>query len=219
MLFESHCDVYLCLSLSRCNATAHKVCCDELLLKGGAVIALPLLSLFQVFVIHLLCSMAFQNSNHVDASRSTFNDVRDQINIGRDHIIFNFSDLSSESISSSSGVRSAPATTFSSRRRRRRPDGYSSDDSERYYAPFETNPVGGREDTRRKRIDEEQKKRDELKDNYQKLKDELPPSDHFKSNKVTLLLRGKFHLIIPRDQLRADLNPQPLPTSASSRLH
>jgi hypothetical protein len=136
--------------------------------------------------------MAFQNSNRVDASGSTFNDVRDQINIGRDHIVFNFSDLSSESISSSSGVHSAPAATLFSRRRKRRPDDYSSDDGERYCAPFEANPVGRREDTRRKRIEEEQRKRDELRDSYQKLKDELPPSDHFKSNKVTLLLRGEF---------------------------
>ena len=163
--------------------------------------------------------MAFQNSNHVDASRSTFNDVRDQINIGRDHIVFNFSDLSSESISSSSGVRSAPAATLSSRRRRHHPDGYSSADDDRDFSLFEANPVGHRENTRRKRVDEERRKRDELRDNYQNLMDELPPSDHFKSNKITLLLRGKFCLLTYRDRFRPDLHPQPLPTFVSSRLH
>jgi len=143
--------------------------------------------------------MAFRYSNGVDASGSTFNDVRDQINIGRDHIIFNFSDMSSESITScmsgySSSAHSAPvhnnSATFSSTRRRRHHHlDYSSDEG-----VFEAHTSASREETRRKRIADEKKRRDELKDGYKTLMDELPVSKHVKSSKVSLLSRATTYI-------------------------
>ncbi len=47
-----------------------------------------------------------------------------------------------------------------------------------------------KEATRRQRIEAEQRRRDELRDGYAKLKDVLPVSNQ-KSSKVSLLDRGK----------------------------
>jgi hypothetical protein len=59
-----------------------------------------------------------------------------------------------------------------------------------------------------------------LKDGYQKLKDELPPSDHFKSSKVTLLHRGEpFFTWLSKDRVRSKWYPQPPPIFASSSWH
>jgi hypothetical protein len=142
--------------------------------------------------------MAFPYSNAVNASGSTFNDVRDQINIGRDHIIFNFSDMSSTSIASSmsgysSGPHSAPNSATASARRRRHNLDYSSDESEQHSVAFEARTSASRE-ARRKRIADEQKRRDELKDGYKTLEDELPVSKHLKSSKASLLSRGMHTL-------------------------
>lgn len=47
-----------------------------------------------------------------------------------------------------------------------------------------------REEIRRQRIESEQRRRDELRDGYRKLKEVLPASNQ-KSSKVSLLDRGK----------------------------
>jgi hypothetical protein len=143
--------------------------------------------------------MAFHHANGVDASGSTFNDVRDQINIGRDQIIFNFSDMSSDSVVSSTSGRSnnyysAPADaksasfSFTRRRRHHHPDDYYSSDGAEQYPVART---GARqEDTRSKRIAREQKRREDLKEGYETLKIELPDSN-LHSSKLSLLRRGK----------------------------
>lgn len=48
-----------------------------------------------------------------------------------------------------------------------------------------------REEVRRQRIESEQRRRDELRDGYRRLKDVLPVSNQ-KSSKVSLLDRGRF---------------------------
>lgn len=54
-----------------------------------------------------------------------------------------------------------------------------------------------KEATRRQRIEAEQRRRDELRDGYAKLKDVLPVSNQ-KSSKVSLLERGKSPLLLAR---------------------
>ena len=51
-----------------------------------------------------------------------------------------------------------------------------------------------KEATRRQRIEAEQRRRDELRDGYARLKDVLPTSNQ-KSSKVSLLDRGSCHFI------------------------
>lgn len=53
-----------------------------------------------------------------------------------------------------------------------------------------------KEATRRQRIEAEQRRRDELRDGYAKLKDALPVSNQ-KSSKVSLLERGRFTPTFP----------------------
>jgi len=52
-----------------------------------------------------------------------------------------------------------------------------------------------RETIRKQRIESEQRRRDELRDGYARLKDTLPASNQ-KSSKVSLLDRGKDHLVL-----------------------
>ena len=54
-----------------------------------------------------------------------------------------------------------------------------------------------RETIRRQRIESEQRRRDELRDGYARLKETLPPSNQ-KSSKVSLLERGKFSVSVLR---------------------
>lgn len=51
-----------------------------------------------------------------------------------------------------------------------------------------------KEATRRQRIEAEQRRRDELRDGYAKLKDVLPPTNQ-KSSKVSLLERATAHIV------------------------
>ena len=53
-----------------------------------------------------------------------------------------------------------------------------------------------KEATRRQRIEAEQRRRDELRDGYAKLKDALPVSNQ-KSSKVSLLERGMVYFRLP----------------------
>jgi hypothetical protein len=53
-----------------------------------------------------------------------------------------------------------------------------------------------KEATRRQRIEAEQRRRDELRDGYTRLKDILPLSNQ-KSSKVSLLERGTSSVLIP----------------------
>jgi hypothetical protein len=52
-------------------------------------------------------------------------------------------------------------------------------------------PSRRREEIRRQRIESEQRRRDELREGYRRLKDSLPVSNQ-KSSKVSLLDRGTF---------------------------
>ena len=86
-----------------------------------------------------------------------------------------------------------PSPTSSSSRRRGRSQ--DSDDDENMGIAYVENLANSRKEaTRRQRIEAEQRRRDELRDGYAKLKDALPVSNQ-KSSKVSLLERGKFHRI------------------------
>lgn len=52
-----------------------------------------------------------------------------------------------------------------------------------------------REEIRKQRIESEQRRRDELRDGYRRLKDVLPVSNQ-KSSKVSLLDRGEYQAIV-----------------------
>lgn len=92
-----------------------------------------------------------------------------------------------------------PSPTSSSGRRSR---GRSQDSDEDEMGPYQENLAHSRKEaTRKQRIEAEQRRRDELRDGYAKLKDVLPVSNQ-KSSKVSLLERGKF-LLIDRSRWRA----------------
>lgn len=82
-----------------------------------------------------------------------------------------------------------PSPTSSSGRRSRGRS-HDSDDEVDMGAPYTENLAHSRKEaTRRQRIEAEQRRRDELRDGYAKLKDVLPVSNQ-KSSKVSLLERG-----------------------------
>lgn len=82
-------------------------------------------------------------------------------------------------------------TTSSSGRRGRARSLNDSDDEDNMGATYVENLAHTRKEaTRRQRIEAEQRRRDELRDGYAKLKDVLPVSNQ-KSSKVSLLERGK----------------------------
>lgn len=88
-----------------------------------------------------------------------------------------------------------PSPTSSSGRRSRGRSRGDSDDDEPDPGQFiETLAHSRKEATRRQRIEAEQRRRDELRDGYAKLKDVLPVSNQ-KSNKVNLLERATSHII------------------------
>ncbi|KAJ6623123.1 hypothetical protein B0H10DRAFT_1713449, partial [Mycena sp. CBHHK59/15] len=62
-----------------------------------------------------------------------------------------------------------------------------------------------KEATRRQRIEAEQRRRDELRDGYAKLKDVLPVSNQ-KSSKVSLLDRATSHISIMESENKALLD-------------
>lgn len=95
-----------------------------------------------------------------------------------------------------------PATRASARQQKKRgtkgSDDFDSDNDEDYSAslPAALTNEQRREEIRRQRIESEQRRRDELRDGYRRLKEALPVSNQ-KSSKVSLLDRGMcFHLPI-----------------------
>lgn len=87
-----------------------------------------------------------------------------------------------------------PSPTSSSGRRRSRSQ--DSDDDDMGVAYVENLANTRKEATRRQRIEAEQRRRDELREGYAKLKDALPVSNQ-KSSKVSLLERGRLCRPIP----------------------
>jgi len=85
-----------------------------------------------------------------------------------------------------------PSPTSSSSRRRSRSQDSDDDDMGVQYVENLAN--SRKEATRRQRIEAEQRRRDELRDGYAKLKDALPVSNQ-KSSKVSLLERGRLHFL------------------------
>ena len=81
-------------------------------------------------------------------------------------------------------------TSSSSRRRSRSHDSEDDDDDVMGIAADQNLAYSRKEATRRQRIEAEQRRRDELREGYAKLKDALPVSNQ-KSSKVSLLERGK----------------------------
>ncbi|KIK47618.1 hypothetical protein CY34DRAFT_21310 [Suillus luteus UH-Slu-Lm8-n1] len=87
-------------------------------------------------------------------------------------------------------------TTSSSGRRGRARSLNDSDDEDNMGATYVENLAHTRKEaTRRQRIEAEQRRRDELRDGYAKLKDVLPVSNQ-KSSKVSLLERATNHIIL-----------------------
>jgi hypothetical protein len=99
-------------------------------------------------------------------------------------MIFNFSDMSSDSVVS---VRSANAVVTVSTRKRTKSD--SSDDEGHDRIPTQ--------DLRRQNIDSDNRRRDKLEEGYVALKAELPETSQ-KSSKLDLLHQGKQSRHPPR---------------------
>ncbi|KAI6012548.1 hypothetical protein F5J12DRAFT_538758 [Pisolithus orientalis] len=88
-----------------------------------------------------------------------------------------------------------PSPTTSSSGRRVRGRSLNDSDDDDMGATFVENLAHSRKEaTRRQRIEAEQRRRDELRDGYAKLKDVLPVSNQ-KSSKVSLLERATNHII------------------------
>jgi hypothetical protein len=100
----------------------------------------------------------------------------------------------SHSLSSASS-NSGRERSNSTRRRPSRMDDFGSDDEDLDVAPMTAEVVvqRRREEIRRQRIESEQRRRDELRDGYRRLKDVLPVSNQ-KSSKVSLLDRATTHI-------------------------
>ncbi|KAF8665250.1 hypothetical protein AX16_000272 [Volvariella volvacea WC 439] len=107
----------------------------------------------------------------------------------------------------------ASARAAAQRRRSNSQDQDASDDEDEFHssppppAPSATNDTARRETIRRQRIESEQRRRDELRDGYARLKETLPPSNQ-KSSKVSLLDRATSHIRYVetcRDQLELRL--------------
>ncbi|KAF7337649.1 hypothetical protein MSAN_02238200 [Mycena sanguinolenta] len=86
-------------------------------------------------------------------------------------------------------------TSSSGPTRRRRGRSQDSDDDEMNLMYTENLAQNRKEATRRQRIEAEQRRRDELRDGYAKLKDVLPVSNQ-KSSKVSLLDRATSHIAV-----------------------
>ncbi|KAF8727764.1 hypothetical protein AX14_007041 [Amanita brunnescens Koide BX004] len=88
----------------------------------------------------------------------------------------------------------SPSPTSSSGRRRRGRS-HDSDEEDNMGVAFTENLAHSRKEaTRRQRIEAEQRRRDELRDGYAKLKEVLPISNQ-KSSKVSLLERATNHIV------------------------
>ncbi|KAI0937067.1 hypothetical protein AcV5_005054 [Taiwanofungus camphoratus] len=101
----------------------------------------------------------------------------------------------------------ATVTRSSTRQQKKRAKGsddFASDDDDDFnptLPPSANNDVR-REEIRRQRIESEQRRRDELRDGYRRLKDALPVSNQ-KSSKVSLLDRGESFFYLYRRRSRA----------------
>jgi hypothetical protein len=94
------------------------------------------------------------------------------------------------------GVSPAVAARRERKPRSRKSEDFASDDEEEVDYPPPTTAAGTearREEIRRQRIESEQRRRDELRDGYRRLKDALPVSNQ-KSSKVCLLDRATTHI-------------------------
>jgi hypothetical protein len=108
-----------------------------------------------------------------------------------------------------------PSPSSSSGRRRGRSFGDSDEDMGVNIA--ESIAYTRKEATRRQRIEAEQRRRDELRDGYARLKDVLPVSNQ-KSSKVSLLERGIiFPFILPPTASHSSTSNQQPTISCSSR--
>jgi len=115
-----------------------------------------------------------------------------------------------------------PIATPASRRapRRKATRDMDSDDEDEDFQPITSNVSGGsqeprRETIRKQRIESEQRRRDELREGYARLRETLPTSNQ-KASKVSLLDRATTHiryLDTVRDQLEARLK------AAESEVH
>ncbi|KJA28467.1 hypothetical protein HYPSUDRAFT_62104 [Hypholoma sublateritium FD-334 SS-4] len=88
-----------------------------------------------------------------------------------------------------------PSPTSSSSRRRSRSHDSDDDDDVMGIAADQNLAYSRKEATRRQRIEAEQRRRDELREGYAKLKDALPVSNQ-KSSKVSLLERATNYIIL-----------------------
>jgi hypothetical protein len=91
------------------------------------------------------------------------------------------------------------------RRNSRRDD--DSDDDDEDFTPVNVAGMGAdqrRETIRRQRIESEQRRRDELREGYRRLKDSLPVSNQ-KSSKVSLLDRGEQLIFFTADMAMPSL--------------
>ncbi|MDK0628419.1 helix-loop-helix domain-containing protein, partial [Clostridium perfringens] len=87
----------------------------------------------------------------------------------------------------------SPATRPIHRRKNSRAND-DSDEEDDDFQPIVANSADSRRETiRKQRIESEQRRRDELRDGYARLKDTLPPSNQ-KASKVSLLDRATNHL-------------------------
>ncbi|KAJ6541914.1 hypothetical protein B0H19DRAFT_958833 [Mycena capillaripes] len=93
-------------------------------------------------------------------------------------------------------------TNSSGSTRRRRGRSQDSDDDDMNLLYTENLAQNRKEATRRQRIEAEQRRRDELRDGYAKLKDVLPVSNQ-KSSKVSLLDRATSHISVLESENKA----------------
>lgn len=100
---------------------------------------------------------------------------------------------SSTTASAPISARTTRRAAAAPRRRSVQDDDFASDDDEPLPASTEVVATKRREEVRRQRIESEQRRRDELRDGYRRLKDVLPVSNQ-KSSKVSLLDRATTHI-------------------------
>ncbi|KAH7907032.1 hypothetical protein BJ138DRAFT_1161133 [Hygrophoropsis aurantiaca] len=94
---------------------------------------------------------------------------------------------------SPASVHNVPYAASASRRKSRNDDSDDEDDDFQPVIPNNASTDMRRETIRRQRIESEQRRRDELRDGYRRLKDALPVSNQ-KSSKVSLLDRATTHV-------------------------
>jgi hypothetical protein len=118
-------------------------------------------------------------------------------------------------LSSSSTTRASRAST----KKRSKQEDSDDDDDDADFQPSSSREAGAnspdkREEIRKQRIESEQRRRDELREGYRRLKDALPASNQ-KSSKVSLLDRAVTHIRymeMTRQNLQARLNAAEMET-------